>query len=174
MMRLNSILECEGTIVEIDEYVPLIVRFGSSRDSLPLYWRAGNGKTSLLEIGLNRYTGQIINVTVVAAGSVKMEGWKARVDGFILDVGIPAFKLERWGAGGSYSDNYIDDFSVEFELVVGVDEACILLGKRQDIDRVVENGCVSFGFSSSGELLSILISCLRPNEVALLESHFFP
>lgn len=72
MLKINDIGECEGNVVEVDEYVPLTVRFGSGRDASPLYWRAGNGKDSLLEVGLSASTGKIISVTVVTIPSVAL------------------------------------------------------------------------------------------------------
>jgi hypothetical protein len=170
MLKINSIGECEGNVVEVDEYVPLTVRFGSGRDASPLYWRAGNGKDSLLEVGLSASTGKIVSLTVVTIPFVALQHYECLVGSGAFDVGVPVFCVGGWASGGSYSNRFLDDFSVGFDLFVGTDRACIVFDVQQDIVQLIRNGSASFGVSSRGELLSIEVSCLDVDKMALLKS----
>ncbi|MHB2138635.1 hypothetical protein ACX64L_11885 [Pseudomonas monsensis] len=170
MLKINDIGECEGNVVEVDEYVPLTVRFGSGRDASPLYWRAGNGKDSLLEVGLSASTGKIISVTVVTIPSVALQYYECQMKSCAFDVGVPLFCVDGWASRESYSNRFLDDFSVGFDLFVDADRACIVFDVQQEIVQLVRNGSVSFGVSSRDELLSIEVSCLDVDKMDLLKS----
>lgn len=49
--------------IEIDGYVPFDIHFNDK--SPDLYWRGGNGQTSLVEIGLLK-TGELSTITLVS------------------------------------------------------------------------------------------------------------
>jgi hypothetical protein len=62
-MKLNKLVGCKDYTLNIDEYVPLNIEF-NSMCSHPLYWRGGNGLTSLIEIGIDRVSGELKSITL--------------------------------------------------------------------------------------------------------------
>ncbi|MDL5593598.1 hypothetical protein QS468_12845 [Bacillus subtilis] len=169
MLKINNISEKKAPEVIVDEYVPLSIRFDPDCRLPPLYWRGGNGKTSLLEIGVSRSSGVIVSVTVVTVASVSFLSGEGLSEADSVALGVPVCDVREWSGEGGYSDDFLDDFSADFDLVMGVSNVAVVFRREASVSRFVKSGNVCFGVSLDGELLSIDVSCLSSVEMSVLE-----
>jgi len=122
MLNFENNLECESPILEMDDYIPFAVELGSDSSQL-LYWRAGDGKLSLIEIGLKAENGAVHSVTLTSINPRNVKETENSIKTDLIETyGIPVFDTSNWNTdSSSYSDNFRDDFSINCSLVIGQD-----------------------------------------------------
>ena len=67
MLVMSDKQQPKHVLTNIDSYIPFSIEFSDS-GLADLYWRCGNGKTCLFELGLSN-TGEVINITLVSINS---------------------------------------------------------------------------------------------------------
>ncbi|WP_223696183.1 hypothetical protein [Escherichia fergusonii] len=131
MLILENKTNAKDVIVNIDEFLPFDISFGNV-DEQCLYWRGGDGKSSLLEIGLNMYNGEVSNITLVAINSSEinmtddiLENSHPEIQGSVI------FERDAWLNKNivEYSSRFIDDFDCKFKLIIGNDYIKLQLTK---------------------------------------------
>ncbi len=159
--------------IEIDEYVPFTIEFGAKFHQL-LYWRCGDGKFSLIEIGLDRASGVISSVTLT---SINSKDIKEAEDSFVTFLpesdGTAAFDLSSWETSSdNYSSSYQDIFNSDISLVIGNDYLILTFNEADIPSRYIKNGQVRLGVSSKEELSTIEVTKLTPEQVDVLKQAF--
>ncbi|ENV30973.1 hypothetical protein [Acinetobacter baumannii] len=71
MLVMSDKQQPKHVLTNIDSYIPFSIEFSDS-GLADLYWRCGNGKTCLFELGLSN-TGEVINITLVSIYYFKNE-----------------------------------------------------------------------------------------------------
>ena len=101
-MKLSSLLPASGVEIECDGYVPLIAR-SVGCTAFPLqYWRTGDFKKSLIEVGVDPSNGAICKITVTSLAGVGSHALQL-ADPSTTQAGLPCISLEDW-AGSSRKD----------------------------------------------------------------------
>ncbi|WP_114786227.1 hypothetical protein [Vibrio tetraodonis] len=178
MIKLKEKTECAGTSIEFDEYVPFSVRFECDSSMQPLYWRIGDGRYSLMEIGFVRETGTIQSITLV---SMKKENIHLHEDAYPYGNNysktncLPAFDLGNWNSlkhkvSRNFEDNFIDDFNLEFDLIIGKDYLSISFPESDQPLEYLKNNNVIFGIDRRGILANISIISIGDREMICLKS----
>ncbi|WP_250629455.1 hypothetical protein, partial [Bacillus subtilis] len=91
--------------VEFDVYTPINIEFGNwdiSEDKT-VYWRTGDFKKSLIEIGFAQKTGEIRSITLTLCESVyKSKEWN--IENIEPIKGVPVLSVDR-----QRNETYIDE-----------------------------------------------------------------
>lgn len=62
--------------IEFDVYTPINIEFGNISEDKTVYWRTGDFKKSLIEIGFAQKTGEIRSITLTLCENVyKSKEW---------------------------------------------------------------------------------------------------
>ncbi len=115
MLRIQSSVVMVGEAqVETDFYVPLDVIMTNSGAGVPRYWRTGDFKRSLLEVGLETGSGRFLSVTVTQSPKGASRKVAAAPASQPQQPGIPVFEL------GTLKEDFTDEKG-PFLLHVGAD-----------------------------------------------------
>ncbi|AZK47330.1 hypothetical protein [Paenibacillus lentus] len=66
MIQISEISCVKKENVEFDDYIPITVRWGANERSFDriLYWRTGDFKKSLFEMGISEQDGSLFSLTL--------------------------------------------------------------------------------------------------------------
>lgn len=174
MLRLIDIRESKTVSVEVDEYIPFVAEFESDILSPPLYWRGGDGKRSLVEIGLERQSGIIKSITLTAINPSKVKQTEQKLISGVPEVaGCPIFDISTWSnkEEGDYSSSFMDEMSLLFSLTIGRNYLSVNFEKTDKIVRFIRNAAIRFGITERGELTSIDLLNLTDQEIGIVISN---
>lgn len=119
MIKFKSVNKKVVSSIEFDEYIPFTVDFENKSISSPIYWRVGNGTTSLLEVGINKDSGQIASLCLTC---IDIKHISLVDDDFLIvlpcEEGIPIADMTNWDCG-DFASKFIDDFSKNIKLEIG-------------------------------------------------------
>ena len=156
--------------IDIDEYIPFTIAVISAVESSPLYWRSGDGKNSLVEIGLDRYSGSVCSVTLTAINPKKVEETSAPIRTDLREsFGMAVFDIGAWlSDSNNYSDSFQDEFDNDLVLVIGEDYLALLIENSGEPVRYIINGQLRFSITANGVLSAIEILDLDENQIGRL------
>ncbi|ENW06300.1 hypothetical protein [Acinetobacter beijerinckii] len=143
--------------VAIDGYVPFDIYFNEK--SPDLYWRGGNGSTSLIEIGLLK-TGELSTITLVSFSCHKLiQTGKNLFSSDLAQVYLPIFDVSSWSNDSNDSDDFSsrfkDAFDTEFQLSMGKNYIELVFLPLENTIEYVRDCNFSFGFNVNKELTSL-------------------
>lgn len=175
MLKFSNTKECKLASIEADEYIPLTVEFEQSHPSPLVYWRGGDGKSSLVEISLSKKSGVIRGITLTNFPSDKiLKAEKSIVSSHHLEInGIPVFDLGQWlNIDNNYfSSRFVDEMNLKIVLQIGLD--FIILNFKGDNDisiiKLVKNYNIIFGFCLDEELSVIEISNITIEKMKIIK-----
>ncbi len=158
--------------IKIDEYIPFTIELGTKPHQL-LYWRGGDGKLSLIEVGLDRTSGAISSAALI---SINSKDIKKTDDSFVTYLpesdAIAVFDLSGWKtSSNNYSDSFQDEFNSNISLVVGSDYLTVTFSEVDSPSRYIKNDKVRLGISPREELSTLEIIGLTPEQVDLLKQN---
>ena len=165
--------------IEVDEYVPLSAEFLDTESGLastePLYWRCGNGKTSLLELGFHHQSGAIQSITLVSIDVMSVPSMNAsgtpKHGDHEIENGVIAVDTELWKqSGNTFADKFIDHFNDQFSTIKHSDGLEFLLSSDANYHKRIVNSEFEFRVSAKGLLLSIMVSNLTDHQLDVLNS----
>ena len=164
MLKVIGCIEINESRLVMDGYVPMSFRCWEVRSdvSVPTYWRVGNLKTSLIEIGISQENGAIFGVTVVALAHVRDLRLRP---GYRLNptaprkLGLPLCDIEKSG-----ELKYMDE---SMNLIVDYDDESIYIrfGDKAAESKMYQAGRLIFGVDSRDEICSLWIDGLRKGEL---------
>jgi hypothetical protein len=159
-------------LTSIDSYIPFSIEFTDNRLA-DLYWRCGNGKTCLFELGLSN-TGEVINITLVSINNNNILKNSSNFEfTFPVEKFLPKFDVSDWNImSEDYSSIFKDDFSCELQLVIGLDYLVLNFLNYGKSISYFKNEELYFGFNSNKELSSILLTHLTAEEIEILKRNF--
>lgn len=165
MLKLEDVTNSIKETIQVDDYIPLSVRWiNSNLDSPRLFWRTGNFKTSLLEIGIDSKTGIIRSITLTFTERISV--CEAEVTDSPSVEGTPVFQIADWG-----SEFYLD-VSQDFDTYLSGQNLNIVLGGNKSVGKIVRSGRVTFFFDSQNVLKQLEILQLTEEEFMQLSNHF--
>lgn len=168
MLIIREENTCVHISVDIGEYVPFTVEINSSDLSpSPIYWRGGDGKRSLIEIGLDKKSGSVCSVTLTAIDPKKIKETTQPVNTNLPETyGMAVFDISTWGSeSSSYFDNFQDEFGSDLILMLGEDYLTLKFENVREPVRYVRNNQLRFGVASNGMLSSLDILGLTEDEI---------
>ncbi|MFD4491461.1 hypothetical protein [Lysinibacillus fusiformis] len=165
MLKVTEYKESQSINIEYDIYTPINIEFGTWNISKEptIYWRTGDFKKSLIEIGVGKYTGNIRSITLTLSENVhKMENWNLDIKNITLIKGIPNFQVEE------YADKtYIDENS-KLNVYIGIDKVLISFSENDTVS-IVQNENVGFALDKDKMVCGVIVSGMLEHEKNILE-----
>lgn len=170
MLIINGKVRCENATLKIDDYVPFDIEFGSA-PSIQLYWSGGNGRVSLIEIGIDKENGAVSSATLVIIHPEYMRETETPLNNEFPETdGIPVFDIRKWGDDiRGYSDRFLDDFCTDISLLIGGDYITVFFYGADKASHYIRNGEIRFGVSQKGELSALEILNLSPEQIEVIK-----
>ncbi|MCH7308854.1 hypothetical protein MMO38_12050 [Acinetobacter sp. NIPH 1852] len=164
MLKKIAISTYSHHLVEIDGYVPFAISFNEK--SPDLYWRGGNGRTSLIEIGLLK-TGELSTITLVCFSFNKLiQTGKDLSSIDLAQMHLPIFDISSWPFDlDGFSSRFQDVFDTEFQLFMGKNYIELVFLPLENTMKYVHDSNFSFGFNIYDEFTSLQI--LNVDEVKM-------
>ncbi|MEH7642407.1 hypothetical protein V7198_11955 [Bacillus pumilus] len=165
MLKVIEYKDSQPINIEYDLYTPINIEFGSWNISKEptIYWRTGDFKKSLIEIGLGKYTGNIRSITLTLSENVhKMESLKLDMEDIIMVKGVPSFQIEE-----SNDNTYIDEKG-KLDVYIGRDKVFISFSEN-DAVSILQNDTVVFSLDKEEVVCGIIISGMLEHEKKTLE-----
>ena len=146
MLRVISSTDVKDCTLQAGDYIPISFRCAEVASPTPLYWRTGDFKKSLIEVGLNQNTGAIGKVTVTLIGSYLRTRVEDSGGATNVQHGLPTCEISDWP---------IDRFKDEpftFATLIGEDSVSIWVAPEAPLKTIYEVGRVCFVTDNEGNL----------------------
>jgi hypothetical protein len=174
MLKINGKSSCVDAVIEFDEYIPFTIEFSTNKTLQPLYWRVGNGSSSLAEFGINKNSGELQSVTLTSLEQKQV----TKVDSqFLLTIpeseGIPLCDLEQWielESSTEFFECFFDEFNSNLFLEIGKDYISLLVQIDSIPVRYIRNGNVLFGVDKNSDLSVVVIKCVSDENIKNLKT----
>lgn len=126
-----------------------------------VYWRTGDFKKSLIEIGFAQKTGQIRSLTLTLCESVyKFQEWN--IENIEPIKGVPVFSIDR-----QQNEMYIDEKGI---LNVYISDKTVYIEfSAHEVESLIENNHVLFCLDSDDNFCGVIINDVGDNEINMLE-----
>lgn len=145
MLTVIGFQPTEHVVYEGDDFVPLKFSFPDTIHALPLYWRTGDFKRQLLEIGLEPNSGAICKITVTGIGELSDTADVIPAESTSIATGVPICDISRWDAEATeYADRFRDEVR-PFTVFLRSHNVMIAFGSSVSAERVCSVGSVEFG-----------------------------
>ncbi|MBO3659049.1 hypothetical protein [Acinetobacter haemolyticus] len=156
MLKKINISTYHYHLVEIDGYVPFDIHFNEK--SPDLYWRGGNGSTSLIEIGLLK-TGELSTIKLISYDpQLIIQTIKSSSSSDLKKALFPVFDVSSWSDDSNdFSSRFKDAFDTEFQLFMGKNYIELVFLPLENTIEYVRDCNFSFGFNVNNELTSLQI-----------------
>ncbi|MEF2967373.1 hypothetical protein V3851_16160 [Paenibacillus sp. M1] len=164
MLKFNSKKLFLQEEIVIDPYIPIEIKWGDWNEIMEgtHYFRLGDFKKSLLEIGVGSNTGIIRSVTLVETNKVSLNSVKEDSHLINNEYGVPVFDISAVKEKGKVD--------VYCNLEVNLFGNKLLLKFREDeVDKCIHSGRVIFGANKLNELCYIKVAGLSDEETMELK-----
>ncbi|WP_078577826.1 hypothetical protein [Salipaludibacillus agaradhaerens] len=165
MLKVTKYKESESVNIEYDVYTPINIEFGNWNISKEptIYWRTGDFKKSLIEIGVGKYTGNIRSITLTLSENVHhMETLDCNMKNITLINGTPNFQIEEFN-----DKTYIDE-NGELNVYIGRDKVFISFSESETVS-VVQNDNVGFALDENNMVCGVIVSGMLEPDINILE-----
>jgi hypothetical protein len=154
--------------INIDIYIPLNIKWNTNLQlgESNLYWRSGDLKTSLIEIGLEPNNGVINSITLSLVSDIDLkESFPDDIgENIPIQKGLPAFKISDWPKNGYKND--IKAFKV---CLNNNGQLYIFFCNTYKLSSKIISGRVNFGFDEQEYLCFFGINNLSNIEIKQLK-----
>ncbi|MBJ9720518.1 acetyltransferase [Acinetobacter calcoaceticus] len=172
MLVMSDKQQPKHMLTSIDSYIPFSIEFSENRLA-DIYWRCGNGKTCLFELGLSN-TGEVINITLVSINysNILKNNSKYEIP-FPMENFLPKFDVSGWNTiSEDHSSLFKDNFNYELQLTVGLDYLALNFLNIEKSNYYFKNDELYFGFNSNKELSSIQLTNIAAEEIEIIKRNF--
>lgn len=162
MLEVTGVSKLLTENITIDDYTPLKIRWGELTPRL--YWRTGNIKTSLLELGIDRATHTICGLSVTLPDKV-IKSSEIQIPQEISTIGgLPKCEInEEQLDKGNCLDN-----PAPFEIHLYKTRVFLLLAFNQEIKYKIAAERVNFYLDKNRKLSLIAVDDLSTSEMSCL------
>ncbi|WP_224930314.1 hypothetical protein [Bacillus safensis] len=165
MLKVTEYKDSQSINIEYDLYTPINIEFGSWNISKEptIYWRTGDFKKSLIEIGIGKYTGSLRSITLTLSENVhKMENLELDKKNINVIKGVPNFQVEE------HNDKIYIDEKGKLDVYIGLDKVLISFSENDTVS-VLQNDTVGFALDKDEVVCGIIISGMLEHEKKTLE-----
>ncbi|WP_427340826.1 hypothetical protein [Caloranaerobacter sp. DY30410] len=161
MLKVKEILNITPINVEFDIYIPINIEFGMWDVSLEptIYWRIGNFKKSLMEIGIGSKKGIIRSITLTQINEIYDVNEENIFNEVPITEGVPVLEIEN----NNGNKNIFTDELKDFQVCINNDKVYILLS-HQGLVSVIKNDRVSFGLDKNNLICAIQVDKITSDE----------
>ncbi len=169
MLQIINISDEIPETIELDDYLPIIVRWGNQDLNLfsrpRLYWSI-LGEYELFEIGMDANTQVITVMKIVNIGknTVKYNSNLGISPTIASSYGVPIFNIADWSSSPNFfNENYFREQG-SFEIHVNNNHIYIIFSFQDVISQIV-SGRIRFGLNTNNYLCALQIDNLSPEEM---------
>lgn len=151
--------------IVVDAYIPIKVRWEPCTQELsspipPYYYRTGDFKKSLVEIGINDkgFMKKVV-VTLVDKRYVYFKRTKEEIKISLIEKGLPLIDISSW----PFSEIYWD-VEKEFKVYIYQDSISLLLNSEEKVISIVESHHVRFFLNDKNSIEKISFFNLSTKE----------
>ena len=158
MLKVLTIIPTIKEEIEVDQYIPIKIRWVQHDASVEelIYWRTGDIKKSMLEIGISAVSGEIRSLTIVSADKISFVSEKfPECDAF--ESGTPVFDINNW-----IGKRTVDDAGL-FDVQYFNEKLNMIISENHVIKKVI-SGRVSFGLDANMGICTISVNNLSDDE----------
>ena len=168
MLTLREVIEVVPESIEMDVYVPLRVKWRTNELYRRFFWSTGIGNSSLLEIGIDSFSGIIRSITLTYATEFIVSSDDVGQVHFIE--GTPVFDKSIWGPVYELEHaQYYKDYAYEFTTKLSPNKLSIILHDFDSINNmVVKSGRCLFFFNDEKILYKFEVVDLSRCEYKIL------
>jgi hypothetical protein len=167
MLKLIEISYSEKIYIESDYYIPVKIRFEhweNTNESRHCWGIMSNDEKSLFEIFIGEISGKLKYFTLVMCNNFHLNSLPRKSTPSISQKpGLPVFETQTWDHDDYYTRKIFD-----FDVYLNKPNISIILFSRE-IEKIVYNDRVFFGFDKDNILSSIEVKNLPTDEWNLLE-----
>ncbi|WP_083860596.1 hypothetical protein ACSVCE_09935 [Chromobacterium haemolyticum] len=171
-LTIDRVVEFAGGVeLSMDGYVPIDIKFVDPNGAPPLYWRAGDGRKSLLEVAVLPGSGLLSAITLVIADIESThEVSNCRPDLSCQVSGFPVICLDLWvgSSGGDFSQRFLDNFNCEVQIFLS--EGAILLDINKLGNQAVKwvrcGGGVYLGLNNERNITHLFLDELTAEDIS--------
>lgn len=147
-LYLNDKQEVVG-ILEIDDYIPVKVRFecNNKRPRKLLYFSVISSDSSFIEFSINSNNKKLVELTVVSINSVKRRKECTMINN--LKKGNPDFDLSLFEGKEIITENE------NFDTIITKDELIILFKNIDEISTCIEMDCIVLLIDKNDQLIGL-------------------
>ncbi|WP_298772961.1 hypothetical protein [uncultured Shewanella sp.] len=160
MLNIISIKEPEEIQVLDSGYVPFIAEFKKQKISVPLYWRTGNFKDTLIEIAINPDSGCISEISIVMLKSISSIA-DIHLDELLIESFLPIIDVTGWP-----EDRFLDVES-DFEVYGSHKYLRVMFFKKEKITKIYRSFSVDFLVGKGDKLIGIGVAGVNIKEISL-------
>lgn len=166
MLQLKALNKEINSTLVFDCYLPIEIEFGSwdiTKEST-LYWRTGDFKKTLLEIGIAETSGILRSIRLVTPPQITMQDFK--IFNNTTELGLPIFEITGW-----QEDDYYQDESINFQVYFD-NNSLVIVFSKPEITLTIINERIRFNFDRDNKLCSIEVINIKEAESKLLLEAF--
>lgn len=158
MLYITRLASVINEKLEIDPYIPLKIQWGQWKlaEEPTIYWRTGDFKSSLIEIGIAANSGLIRSFTFVHSKDISFTDLQTEWPKLYIE-GTPIFDISKWPDSGRLDEQglariclYEENISVFFSQSIIVKKIC--------------SGRICFGINNDNNLCAIKVHDLTEEE----------
>lgn len=165
MLKVIEYKEGKSENIEYDVYTPINIEFGTWNISKEptIYWRTGDFKKSLIEIGVGKYTGNIRSITLTLCENVyETEESNFDMKNVTLIKGMPNFDVEKFN-----NETYVDEKG-KLNVYIGNDKVLILFSDNEVVS-ILQNANVGFAIDTNEIVCGIIVSDVVEHDKKIIE-----
>ncbi len=164
MLQIIDSLLPKTCSLEIDDYATIVFKCRDTHSSMPIYWRTGNFKKSLIEVGMNPDTGAICCIKIPGIENAQKSEvqWEPGTKNLIE--GIPICNVKDWVTDDNFSNRFRDEL-FDFKTVIGMDFVSFLLAPIVEAHSIYQVGQLCIGVDKSRTICKIEFNRLSKIEI---------
>ncbi len=165
MLKLKKYNKCSPIIVEFDPYIAVKIIFGESAYWLEptIYWRTGDIKNQLIEIGIGKESDTIKEITLVDIKKITQKSFV--FPGIQLTLGIPVFEKNP------PTESRVVDEKGPLEMFIDSDKLQIIFSNNK-ITSGLRCERVTCLFDQNKNFCGIQVSEISSQEMEILKTNF--
>ncbi len=158
MLNVTKVSNSVSEKIEVDQYIPIKIVWGKYNifSEETLYWRTGDFKKSLIEIGIASRSGVIRSLTVVHSDKINFNKDKINWPELVSD-GTPMFNVQSWPHNGRKDEDGL------LELCCNGNTLDIIFSKEMITHKIV-SGRICFGLNVDANLCVVSVTELHKDE----------
>jgi hypothetical protein len=161
MLQVTDMSPISEESIEIDEYIAINVEWLASKKALDstYYWRTGDFKKSLFELGVSGSSGRILSFTLTSVNRFHVTVADYSEIKTPIDEGLPIFRIN-----GKFTDGFFDEVN-EFRVFLNSNGLRIFFNTEPtQVVTQMKSGQIRFGLTNQKALAMVEITDIKEEE----------
>ncbi|WP_374420571.1 hypothetical protein [Chromobacterium sp.] len=158
-MKIIGLKRDEKVVAEFGDYLPFKFDLTDGESCNCVYWRLGNFKSSLIEIGVDRKSGVVASFSLVIFDCFE-RGVPELSTSLRAEVGVPCFSVDCW------HEEMLLDERAEVRVFYDSNKIMIAWADVDTTEWIVVSDCVEFGIGFSGRLCWVFVRGLPEESIS--------